>query len=150
VSGDDGDYDDSPAQLGAARYVMAAFFAAGVFVAYLSGKMLASLWNWLAEMPQVTEAVPFLLQRSEDERLTITMVLGAMIGILGGAIVYKKEGVRSWADEVASELSKVTWPDKETVQNGTVVVIIASIFATIYVGLLDRLWHFITIQIYGA
>jgi hypothetical protein len=36
------------------------------------------------------------------------------------------------------------------VQNGTVVVIIASIFATIYVGLLDRLWHFITIQIYGA
>ena len=34
--------DDVPANLGATRYVHAAFFAAGILIAYLSGKLLAS------------------------------------------------------------------------------------------------------------
>ena len=51
---------------------------------------------------------------------------------------------------VAIELSKVTWPKRETVTNGTIVVIAAGVFATVYVGLLDRLWGFVTMLVYGA
>jgi preprotein translocase subunit SecE len=51
---------------------------------------------------------------------------------------------------VAGELSKVTWPNRETVTNGTIVVVIASMIATAYVALLDKFWGFVTNLVYGA
>jgi len=58
--------------------------------------------------------------------------------------------VRDWADEVAIELSRVTWPTREQVTNGTIVVIVASAVAAVYVALLDRFWGFVTTLVYGA
>jgi preprotein translocase subunit SecE len=63
---------------------------------------------------------------------------------------YRKESVRGWADDVALELSKVSWPTRETVTNGTIVVLVASAVATVYVALLDRFWGFVTSLVYGA
>jgi len=63
---------------------------------------------------------------------------------------YRKEHVRTWANEVAAELSKVTWPTREAVLNGTVVVVVASTLATVYVTILDRIWSFLTTLVYGA
>lgn len=137
-------------ELGSDKYVFAAFFAAGVGVAYLSGKMLAALWNTLAEWPAVVRNVPWLLRYAEDERPTFTMAAGVLIALFLVATNVRKEGLRRWADDVASELSKVHWPKKDAVTNGTVVVIAAGLFATIYIGLLDRLWGFLTMLVYGA
>jgi preprotein translocase subunit SecE len=58
--------------------------------------------------------------------------------------------VRRFADEVASELIKVTWPNREAVVNGTIVVMVASAMATVYVALLDRFWSFLTTLVYGT
>jgi preprotein translocase SecE subunit len=143
-------HDGTPAQLGATKYVHAAFLGAGVLTAYLSGKVLASVWNLLAEQPTIAEAVPQLLQYSEDERATFSMVAGAAIGLLLVVQTYRKEHIRRWADEVATELSKVTWPNKETVTNGTFVVIVATAIGTVYVALLDRFWSFVTNLVYNA
>ena len=77
-------------------------------------------------------------------------VLGVVIGIAAVVQTYRRATIRKWADEVALELSKVTWPDKETVTNGTVVVIVGSTVAAIYVALLDRVWMFVTSLIYGS
>lgn len=140
----------APAQLGLTRYVHAAFFAAGVLVAYLSGQILASIWNVLAEWPAAVRAVPQLLRYAEDERPTFTLAAGALIGILAVVYAVRKEEVRTWADEVASELYKVHWPEREIVTNGTIVVLVAGLFATVYIGLLDRVWGFITNLVYGA
>ena len=63
---------------------------------------------------------------------------------------YRKESVRTWANEVAAELSKVTWPTREAVLNGTVVVVVASALATVYVAVLDKIWGFLTTLVYGA
>ena len=52
--------------------------------------------------------------------------------------------------QVQAETKKVVWPTRETVTNGTIVVIVASAIATVYVGLLDRLWGFVTTLVYGA
>jgi preprotein translocase subunit SecE len=139
-----------PTQLGATKYVHAAFFAAGIGVAYLSGKILAALWNMLADWPPAVRAVPQLLRYAEDQRATITMIAGAVIGVIGVIQAYRKEGIRRWADDVATELSKCKWPDRQEVVNGTVVVVIASAIATVYVALLDRLWGFLTTLVYGA
>ena len=138
-------------QLGAsARYVHAAFFVAGILVAFVASKLIALGWGSLADWPAATRAVPLLLRFAEDERGSYSLTLGALIGILTVVQVYRKEHVRRWADEVALELTKVTWPNRETVTNGTVVVIVASAIATVYVALLDRFWGFLTHLVYGA
>jgi preprotein translocase subunit SecE len=139
-----------PAQIGSTRYVHAAFFTAGILIAYLSSKILVTTWGALADWPTATRAVPLLLRFAEDERGTYTLAAGALIGVISVIQTYRNESIRRWADEVAIELSKVTWPDKDTVTNGTVVVIIASVIATVYVALLDRFWGFLTHLVYGA
>jgi preprotein translocase subunit SecE len=144
------DAGEAPVQLGSTKYVHAAFFAAGILGAFLTGKVLGAIWNQLSEWPAAVRAVPALLRYAEDERSGPTMVVGAIIALFVVIQVYRKESTRRWADEVASELSKVVWPNRETVTNGTIVVIIASIIATVYVGLLDRFWGFVTTLVYGA
>lgn len=134
--------------LGAGRYVLAAFFLAGVLGAFLAGKLLGAGWSYLAEWPAAVRAVPALLSFSEDERGSITQTAGAVVGALGVIQAYRKESVRTWAAEVASELSQVTWPAKDVVTNGTIVVVATSVVATIYVTILDKFWGFVTDLIY--
>jgi preprotein translocase subunit SecE len=136
--------------LGVFKYVFAAFFGAGIGLAFLTGKLLAALWSTLVEWPSVVRAVPWLLRYAEDERPTYTTAVGAVVGVLAVIYCLRSDGIRRWADDVALELSKVTWPKKETVTNGTIVVIAAGLFATLYIGLLDRLWGFVTMLVYGA
>jgi preprotein translocase subunit SecE len=136
--------------LGTEKYVFAAFFAAGIGVAFIVGKILAAAWSHLAEAPWAVKAVPQLLRYAEEERPTYTMTIGAVVGLIAVILCLRSDRLRGWADDVALELSKVTWPKRETVTNGTIVVIAAGIFATIYIGLLDRLWGFVTHLVYGA
>ena len=136
--------------LGTDKWVFAAFFAAAIGAAFLVGKTLAALWNRLAEEAWVVRQAPFLLRYPEDERPMFTTIIGGLVGVALMIFCLRKEGLRRWADDVALELSKVTWPKRETVTNGTIVVIAAGVFATVYIGLLDRLWGFVTMLVYGA
>ncbi|MFC1642246.1 preprotein translocase subunit SecE, partial [Myxococcota bacterium] len=128
----------------------AAFCAAAVLGAFLAGRILTAVWNRLAEWPPAVRAVPALLRYGELERVNVGLVGGAVIGLVVLWRVYHRRDVRQWADEVALELSRVTWPNREQVTNGTVVVLVASAVATIYVALLDRFWGFVTTLVYGA
>jgi preprotein translocase subunit SecE len=78
------------------------------------------------------------------------MLGGAIVALIVVIVLVRKREVRRWADEVATELYKVHWPEREIVTNGTIVVLVAGAFATIYIGLLDRVWAFITNLVYGA
>lgn len=149
--GDDSDEDgETPAKLGVTKYVHAALFAAGMLTAYLSHKLLGAAWSSLTEWPAAVRAVPQLLRFGEDERASITLAAGAIIGLVAVIQVNRKPRMRDWADDVATELTKVTWPNRETVTNGTIVVVVASIIATVYIALLDKLWGFVTTMVYGA
>jgi preprotein translocase subunit SecE len=136
--------------LGVDKYVFAAFFAGGIVLAWLTGKMLAAGWSHLVEWPWAVRTVPQLLRYAEDERPTFTTAVGAVVGVIAVVVGMRNDRVRRWAEDVAIELSKVTWPKRETVTNGTIVVIAAGLFATVYIGLLDRLWGFVTMLVYGA
>lgn len=140
----------APAILGVERYVHAAFFGTGLLVAYLLGKILLAAWNALADWPTAVQSVPQLIQYSEEERGTATLVIGAVLGLLLVLRYYRRPSVRAWASDVAGELARVTWPSKETVTNGTLVVLIAGAVATVYVALLDRFWGYLTNLVYGA
>ncbi len=135
---------------GAVRYVHAAFFVAGMLAAYVCGKLLLGLWNALADWPVAAKAVPQLIQYGEDERGGFSLAVGAVVGALIVLHYFRKPSTRTWADEVAAELSRVTWPSRETVTNGTLVVLIAGAVGTVYVALLDRFWGYLTNLVYGA
>jgi preprotein translocase subunit SecE len=136
--------------IGTDKWVFAAFFAASIGAAFLVGKILAAIWNRLADEAWVVRQAAFLLRYPEDERPLFTTIIGGLVGVAVMVYCLRKEGLRRWADDVALELSKVTWPKREMVTNGTIVVIAAGVFATVYIGLLDRLWGFVTMLVYGA
>lgn len=147
-----GEQDDhgTAATLGATKYVHAAFFAVGILAAFLGSKILGGAWTHLTEWPAAVRSVPQLVAFSEEQRDTYCLVGGALIGAIGVLQAYRKEGVRTWADEVATELARVSWPNREAVTNGTLVVIVASMIAALYVAVLDRFWSFLTTWVYGA
>jgi preprotein translocase subunit SecE len=151
ASGEDAEIEEASAgALGSERYVHAAFFVAGILAAFLASKTLVLGWNSLAGWPAAVRAVPQLVSLTEEQRDTYALVAGAVIGTLTVVQSYRKESVRVWANDVAAELSKVTWPSREAVLNGTVVVVVASALATVYVTILDRIWSFLTTLVYGA
>jgi preprotein translocase subunit SecE len=149
-SGGGDDEDGGASTLGSERYVHAAFFVAGILAAFIASKTLVLVWNSLAAWAPAVRVVPALVSYSEEQRDTVALVAGAAIGTLTIVQAYRKETVRTWANEVAAELSKVTWPTREAVLNGTVVVVVASALATVYVTILDRIWSFLTTLVYGA
>jgi len=136
--------------LGSERYVHAAFFLAGILAAFVASKTFVLVWNSLSGWSAAVRAVPQLVSYTEEQRDSIGLVVGAIVGALTVIQSYRKESVRTWANDVAAELSKVTWPTREAVLNGTVVVVVASALATVYVTILDRIWSFLTTLVYGA
>ncbi|OJY17602.1 MAG: preprotein translocase subunit SecE [Myxococcales bacterium 68-20] len=61
---------------------------------------------------------------------------------------WRKVEARQYVNEVAEELSKVTWPSRKEVTNSTTVVVLTTIFATVFFALMDRFWGFLTDKIY--
>ena len=69
---------------------------------------------------------------------------------MGLAIYYwRKATARQYANEVAEELSKVTWPTRKEVMNSTTVVVLTTIFATVFFALMDQFWKYVTDKIYS-
>ena len=148
--GEDVDKGVSPTQLGATRYVMAGFFTSGIAAAYVIGRIVAAAWNKLASTQSIVDQAGWLTYVGEEGRDTWGTLTGGLIAIGLLIYVYRREDIRTWVNEAAIELAKVTWPNKKEVTNGTVVVVVASIIATIYLALLDRFWGFVTDLVYRA
>jgi preprotein translocase subunit SecE len=143
-----GEDESAPAAgtLGAARYVMTGFFLAMIAGAYVLGRTLGAIWGKLAEAIWFQKSLAALARVGEEERSEISVAIGAAVALGVGV----RPDVRQWTDEVASEMSKVTWPDKSEVTNSTIIVIVTSAFATLYLALLDRFWGFVTNLVYGS
>jgi len=140
----DEDDDDrgafTPQQLGTQRFVYAAYFAAAIGIAFVMSKTLDYAWFRLQTYkPAIGEP-----------REEVVMPVSALIG--GGTAVYYwfRTRARELAEEVAAEMSKVTWPSRTEVTNGTVVVIITTIVSTVFFALMDRFWGFVSNLVYGG
>lgn len=131
----------APAQLGAKRYVYAGYFAAAITVAFLTSKFVELLWTRLQMWKP---------QYVGEPRAELIMPASAALGIAVAWYYWKQQRTRELAEEVASELSKVTWPSKDEVMSSTAVVIVTTIFSTIFFALMDRFWSFLTNLVYGT
>jgi preprotein translocase subunit SecE len=141
---DDGPSPTAPVQLGYRRYVYAAYMAAAIAIAFLSTKVIDYAWfktsQWKpAWFGQYVEPV--------DE---VVVIAGGVIGVGVALYYWRHKKVRTLIEEIAEELTRVTWPSRQEVQNSTTVVIIATAFATIFFALMDQFWLWVTKHIYGS
>ena len=128
-----------PAQLGERRFVYGAYFAGGIAVAFLMSKVLHNVWLKLATFkPAVGEP-----------RDDVLFLLSGGVGIAAAFYYWRRTRARQLAEEVAQELSKVTWPSKQEVTSSTAVVIVTTAVATVFFALMDRFWAFVTNFVYG-
>jgi len=133
------DASSTPVQLGYQRYVYAAYMAGAMIVAFLAAKIGHVAWYRLGQWkPEFGEP--------KDELL---FPAAAVVGIVVALYYWRKQEARQYANEVAEELSKVTWPSRKEVTNSTTVVVITTVFATVFFALMDRFWSYITDKIYS-
>ncbi|MGE0872944.1 MAG: preprotein translocase subunit SecE [Kofleriaceae bacterium] len=80
----------------------------------------------------------------------ITMIAAA-IAVVTGVIMYRNDRVYGLANEVASELKKVTWPSAKEVRTATIVVIVMSLISAFILGVIfDTVFSQLTEQLYGG
>jgi len=130
----------APAQFGTTKFVFAAYFGGAILIAFIVSKALSVGWLRLSQYkPQVGEP--------HDE---IVMPVAGAVGVITAIYYWKRTRARELAEEVADELSKVTWPSKQEVTNSTAVVLVTTALATIFFALMDRFWGFVTNLVYGS
>ena len=140
ASGGEDDAVSAPAQLGTKRFVYAAYFAGAIGIAFLLTKAIT--FGWL----KIAAWKPGFGEPRED----LVMLVSAVLGALAAFYYWHRTRARKLAEEVASELSKVTWPSRTEVTNSTFVVIVTTLVATVFFALMDRFWGFVTNLVYGT
>jgi preprotein translocase subunit SecE len=127
-----------PVQLGYQRYVYAAYMAGAMIAGFLAAKIGHAAWYRLGQWkPEFGEP--------KDE---LVYPVAGIFGVLVAVYYWRKAESRKYVMEVAEELSKVTWPSRKEVTNSTTVVVLTTVFATVFFALMDRFWGFITDKIY--
>ncbi len=130
----------APQQLGTARFVYGAYFAGAIGIAFFASKAVDAAWTRLAMWKP----------GFGDPHDEYVMPIAALIGAGTAFYYWKRTRARQLAEEVASELSKVTWPTKQEVTNNTAVVLVTTAFAVVFFALMDRFWGFVTNLVYGS
>lgn len=80
---------------------------------------------------------------------TYISLASAVIAVLTGLVMYRSDKYYFLANEVASELKKVTWPTAKEVRTATIVVIVMAIISAVILGLFDFVWSNLTELVYG-
>jgi preprotein translocase subunit SecE len=129
----------APMQLGYTRFVYAAYMAGAMLVSFLVAKIGHVGWYRLGQWkPEFGEP--------RDE---IVYIAAGVIGCAVALYYWRKPESRQYANEVAEELSKVTWPSRKEVTNSTTVVLFYTLFATVFFALMDQFWKYVTDKIYS-
>ena len=116
-----------PGQMGNRRYVYAAFFTFAICLAYFLSKAGMAVWHRLSQYtPKVGEP-------REDLMTPIAAVVAGVIMFF----TYRRGDVRTLADEVTLELSKVEWPSKDQLRRSTTIVVSACLLSALAFWLYD-------------
>jgi preprotein translocase subunit SecE len=79
---------------------------------------------------------------------TISLV-SFVVALAAGIITYRNDRIYTLANEVSSELKKVTWPTAKEVRAATMVVIVMSVISAVILGFFDLIWSNLTELVYG-
>ena len=80
----------------------------------------------------------------------LTLTAGSMlVTVVTGVILYRNDRIHTLANEVASELKKVSWPTAKEVRAATIVVVVMAIVTAIILFAFDFTWSNVTELVYG-
>ncbi len=121
----------SSTAIGLIRYVHIGFFVAGFVLFLILLKLIGALWA---------------LRLASNEYA----VFGIAAVAASGATYYgwRHPRLSMLAKEIATELSKVTWPTRKETSAFTVTVIVTTIIAALILGSFDAFWSGITGLVY--
>jgi preprotein translocase subunit SecE len=109
------------------------FLVGTVILFYLLQWSIDWVWGYFATSP------------SDFQISLIAAVVASIVGIG----MYKNDKYYGLANEVASELKKVTWPTAKEVRAATLVVVVMAIISALMLGLFDFVWSNLTELVYG-
>ena len=112
------------------RYVAIAYVVAAMLLALIVGRFIHAGLFYAG-----VEDYPIL---GVDYRLSF--LLGIVLAAATAIVCYRHPEVKRLADEVATELSKVTWPTRQETWAATLVVIVTVAISALYLGLFDAVW----------
>jgi preprotein translocase SecE subunit len=115
------------------KYIIMSFLSAGVLVGYSVRGLAIPL---LARM-EVNDPMLF-------DVLNATSLFGIVLGVMTFLVLNRHPLVVRFTDEVVTELSRVTWPDREETLRSTTVVIGTTLFVALMLALYDYAWGAIT------
>lgn len=109
------------------------YLVGSVILFYLMQWSIDWIWGYFAPVPS-------------DFEISLA---AAIIAAVTGIVLYKNDRMYGLANEVATELKKVTWPTAKEVRSATVVVIVMTIISALILGLFDFVWSNLTELVYG-
>jgi preprotein translocase SecE subunit len=113
------------------KWVNLALLAAAALLFFFLKELFAALWGFTR------------LPVNEDWLIEPAQALAFLVAAGLGFWARRYQRANVFLNEVVSELSKVTWPErKDTVSSAGVVVVLLSIAALI-LFLIDSLWRFV-------
>ncbi len=118
-----------------ARMVNMAFMTAALLMWIVSAKFFAGSFDLLRPEWDLSLI---------GNEFRLSNLLGIGIGVFGGIYLWRHEKVFRLANEVAGELSKVTWPGVEETRISTVVTIVTTIIVAMCLWAFDVLFSALT------
>lgn len=112
------------------------FAVAGIVLAWLLAK--CGEWAWVTITGSNRSGSGFFIG-----------VVAVLIAAIATYIAWRNEQAFGFLNEVATELSKVSWPSRKETQAATVIVIVTVFIASAYLKLCDAVWSWFTGLIYG-
>jgi preprotein translocase subunit SecE len=117
--------------LGIDRWVQTSFIFGAALLFMLLGQVVRAIWDIFAE---------------PDPKLVAP--IAGIVAVVTAVALYRAPKVHKFSFEVATELSKVSWPNRQETWKQTVVVIAVSVIAAIILGVFDAIWLAITNLVY--
>lgn len=123
-----------------ARYVNLSFVVIGLTLYIILGELMAAVLGIFGSSTNFQVL---------GTNFRLAHLLAMVTSIAIAIALRRNERVHTYAMEVGSELSKVTWPTWKDTKRATIVVMITTLIIAGILGLLDLLWGTLTRLFYS-
>lgn len=117
------------------RYVNLFYLTALVTAVVTFNKLVTEIWDRVDALKDISIV---------GNTITLTTILGVVLGVGLTYWAYKREDYRTYVSEVVIELHKVTWPSREETKRSTLIVIGFTIVVSLYLAGIDRVFSYLT------
>lgn len=124
-----------------ARYVNLSFVIIGIVLYIMVGELISGVIGLFGSSSNI---------QILGANFRLSHLLAMILAITAAIWLRRSEKVHTYAMEVGSELSKVTWPTWKDTKRATMVVIVTTVVIASILGLLDLAWGALTRLFYGA